>query len=240
MSVLLLRLAGPLQAWGSSSKFNTRSTDREPTKSGVLGMIASAMGRSRGESIDDLNDLRFGIRVDQEGELLRDFHMTHHPEDAKLIFVTDRHYLSDALFVVGLEGDDKLLHNIECAIKSPEYPLFLGRRACPPTVPIVLGVRCVSLLDALRNEPWMAADWYRKRDLPDVNLRIVIDALDSDEFPITARDRPISYSQTHRKHGLRNVVHCNAEPINNLLSKKLKPHTDHDSIATVKAFNGDE
>ena len=43
MAVLLLRLAAPLQAWGSSSKFIVRSTEREPTKSGVIGMIAAGL-----------------------------------------------------------------------------------------------------------------------------------------------------------------------------------------------------
>ena len=42
MATLLLRLAAPLQSWGSGSKFNIRSTEREPTKSGVIGMIAAA------------------------------------------------------------------------------------------------------------------------------------------------------------------------------------------------------
>jgi len=46
MSVLLLRLAGPLQSWGDSSRFATRGTRREPTKSGVIGMVAAALGRS--------------------------------------------------------------------------------------------------------------------------------------------------------------------------------------------------
>lgn len=239
MSTLLLRLAGPLQAWGSSSKFNTRGTNREPTKSGVIGMIASAMGRSRDENIEDLSCLRFGIRVDQEGEFLRDYHVVQNPA-AEDPFVTNRHYLSDALFIVGLEGNDDLLKDIECAMKSPEYPLFLGRRACPPTMPIVLGIRNIPMLDALRNEPWMAADWYRKKDSPHINLRIIVDALEWDELPITTRDLPISYSQSHRKHGLRNVVHCSTGPIDNPLSKKIKSRTDHDPIATVRAFNGGE
>ena len=39
MATLLLRLAAPLQAWGSDSKFETRKTNREPTKSGVIGLL---------------------------------------------------------------------------------------------------------------------------------------------------------------------------------------------------------
>ena len=42
MSVLLIRLKGPLQSWGSRSRFNLRSTEPYPTKSGVIGMIAAA------------------------------------------------------------------------------------------------------------------------------------------------------------------------------------------------------
>ena len=48
MATLLLRLAAPLQAWGSDSKFETRKTDREPTKSGVVGLLAAALGCAPG------------------------------------------------------------------------------------------------------------------------------------------------------------------------------------------------
>lgn len=47
MATLLLRLAAPLQSWGSDSKFETRKTDREPTKSGVVGLLAAALGLRR-------------------------------------------------------------------------------------------------------------------------------------------------------------------------------------------------
>ena len=75
MYTLLLRLAAPLQSWGVDSKYDIRRTQREPTKSGVIGLIASAMGRSREDSLEDLASLRFGVRVDQPGRLHRDFHM---------------------------------------------------------------------------------------------------------------------------------------------------------------------
>ena len=77
MSLLLLRLAGPLQSWGSASRFARRDTEREPTKSGVLGLLAAAQGRRRTDSIEDLLDLTFGVRVDQPGAVLQDFHTAH-------------------------------------------------------------------------------------------------------------------------------------------------------------------
>lgn len=50
MATLLLRLAAPLQSWGADSKFETRKTNREPTKSGVIGLLAAALGLRRDDA----------------------------------------------------------------------------------------------------------------------------------------------------------------------------------------------
>ena len=55
MSTLLLRLAGPLQSWGTDSKFEVRRTENEPSKSGVIGLVAAALGIRRNEEISELN-----------------------------------------------------------------------------------------------------------------------------------------------------------------------------------------
>ena len=115
MTTLLLRLAGPMQSWGIDSKVDVRSASAHPSKSGVIGMIAAAMGRSREDPLDDLRSLRFGVRVDQPGTLLRDYHTVHHQEIEKRAYITERYYLEDALFLVGLEGDDGLLETVDQA-----------------------------------------------------------------------------------------------------------------------------
>ena len=74
MSTLLMRLAAPLQSWGVDAKFDRRGTERTPTKSGVIGLVAASLGRRRNENVMDLQTLRFGVRVDREGVLLRDYH----------------------------------------------------------------------------------------------------------------------------------------------------------------------
>lgn len=76
MATLLLRLAAPLQSWGMDSKFETRKTNREPTKSGIIGLLSAALGlrRDETEEIEKLNQLRFAVRVDREGSLLIDYH----------------------------------------------------------------------------------------------------------------------------------------------------------------------
>ena len=104
MPVLLLRLAAPLQSWGVESKFDTRRTLGYPTKSGVIGLVASAMGRERTEPLDDLNELKIGIRVENEGRQIRDYHTANGEKTKK--YITHRFYLSDATFLVGLEHKD--------------------------------------------------------------------------------------------------------------------------------------
>lgn len=141
MATLLLRLAAPLQAWGADSKFETRKTAREPTKSGVIGLLAAALGLRRDETepLTRLAQLRFGVRVEREGQLLVDFHMARNEEKDRS-YVTYRHYLEDAVFLVGLESEDTaLLQELAEALTHPVFPLYLGRRACPPTLPLCLG-----------------------------------------------------------------------------------------------------
>lgn len=175
MATLLLRLAAPLQSWDVRSKFEIRQTEREPSKSGVIGLLACAMGirQEDQEALEELSRLEFGIRVDQEGQLLWDFHMVHayknrqdfHTgENHQHAYITERYYLADAVFLAGVSTDDVgLLDQLEEAVAHPAFPLCLGRRSCPPSLPILLGRRDCSLREALQQEPWQAAEWYRKR-----------------------------------------------------------------------------
>lgn len=207
MSTLLIRLAAPLQSWGAESKFEERrATMREPTKSGVIGMIAAALGREREEPIDDLSALKFGVRIDQPGYLLRDYH-TAKSSKGKVSYVTHRYYLADAVFLVGLEGDDNFLHTLDNALCSPIFPLYLGRRSCPPTGRISLGVHGKPIERALLDTPWQAGEQYQKRvassSVPHY-LTTVID--DSAIGNNRRRDKPTSFSQSHRKHSYRYVA----------------------------------
>lgn len=201
---LVLRLAAPFQAWGSESKFDIRKTGREPTKSGVVGMLTAAMGRRRDDSVEDLNSLRMGVRVDREGIILRDFHMARKIEAGKLkeSYLTNRYYLSDAVFVVGLEGEDRrFLEYLANQINYPSYPLFLGRRSCPPTLPIVLGVEEKRLEDALADVPNQDTSRGRKKD----KVRMIIEVRDLCEKKMTVQDVPVSFNPENRRYSYRNV-----------------------------------
>ncbi|NLU36782.1 MAG: type I-E CRISPR-associated protein Cas5/CasD [Clostridiales bacterium] len=208
MSTLLLRLAAPIQAWGVD-KFERRGTERIPTKSGVIGLLAAALGRRRNESIEDLSELCFGVRVDREGTLLRDFHTA---KSQKSAYVTYRYYLSDAVFLVGLEGDEILLNQIDYALHHPVFPLYLGRRSCPPEGKLSLGIRKgKTLIQALKEEPWQVSDRIKKTEDPEVRLRVILDADGDSANWFIQRDFPLSFDQSNRQYGFRRVIE--ADPV---------------------------
>ena len=161
MATLLLRLAGPMQSWGTTSRFDERDTQLEPSKSGVLGLVCAALGRDRAEPVADLAALSMGVRVEREGVPLRDYQTatgvviaSSGKPDLGRTVVSPRYYLSDAVFLVGLEGDRSLLVNIQQALASPVWPLALGRKSCVPSLPVYLP-------DGLSEQPLQAvlATW---------------------------------------------------------------------------------
>ena len=198
MSTLLLRFAGPLQAWGADSRFDVRRTNREPTKSGVIGLIASALGLRRDAPLDELSRLRFGVRVDREGVLLRDLHTVR--KDKNSSYMTTRYYLSDAVFLVGLYSDDEtLMQRLEHAVRNPAHPLFLGRRSCPPEGRVCLGLRQMPLEEALKSEPSLIPPKPSKPDEPQ-RARIV---LDDPRGTARLNDLPVSFSPYNRQYAYR-------------------------------------
>lgn len=182
MPTLLLRLSGPMQSWGTTSRFDERDTQLEPSKSGVLGLVCAALGRDRSEPVDDLAALRMGVRVDREGVLMRDYQTatgvlvaaTGKPDMGRTV-VSPRFYLSDAAFLVGLEGDDAaLLSSIYQALQQPFWPLALGRKSFPPGAPVYLpeGVMTDSLIQVLSTYPRIAEPQFEHRQQA---LRLVLE-----------------------------------------------------------------
>ncbi|MDR0991376.1 MAG: type I-E CRISPR-associated protein Cas5/CasD [Ruminococcus sp.] len=213
MAVLMLRLSAPLQSWGSGSKFDTRMTEREPTKSGVIGMLAAAFGyrRFEDEKIKELSKLRFGVKVIREGELAIDFQTVHSKKywddisagkipNGNGAYISRRYYLSDAIFAVGLEGDRELLEAAEYALTHPYFPLYLGRKSCPPVGKVVIGITDSDLLTALQNY---------SDDTKISGTRILTETTNGG---YTVKDEPITFNRTHRKYASRQV---NAVYINN-------------------------
>lgn len=239
MKTLLLRLSAPMQAWGDESNFDYRRTRREPTKSGVIGMVASAMGRKRSENLSDLNVLRFGIRVDREGSNISryDFQISHVPKrerkngnyiqlkngeyqiKEKKTSLTYRYYLYDAAFLVGLEGNDDLVKQAKEALQSPAWPLFLGRRSCPPAGQVVLGIRDFPLEKALKEEPL-----FDNAVPQNGTLRFLIeDGMEGGFY--YQKDDPVSYDQRKRMFSLRKV--------NEFFASVAESSSEHDPLSLL-------
>lgn len=211
MTVLLLRLAGPLQSWGSASRFSRRETEAFPTKSGVIGLIAAALGVRRNESLAQFEGLRFGVRIDQSGTLLRDFH-TAHNERGDSMPLSHRFYLQDAVFLAAIEdsGSDRP-DRYRQALQNPYFPLFLGRRSCPPDGPVQTWIREDGLEEALSSLPWVISErqqcwvlrWHNDSSHRKAEIIVEDSSMDdnepSDGFVNVLNDEPVSFDPRNRQ-----------------------------------------
>lgn len=210
MSCLLLVLSGPAQSWGIQSRFSAvRDTGTEPTKSGVIGLLAAALGRDRSAAIDDLGRLRMAVRVDVEGTVTSDYHTALDiiSADAKSkdrSVVSQRYFLCDATFTVALEHQDTgFLDHLDHSLRHPYWPLYLGRRAFPPATPIPRGVTPQSLDDTLATAPWAEPSPRRRQrtrerldDGATIELRTLTET-DPSSATTYRNDQPVSF-RPHR------------------------------------------
>lgn len=228
MTTLVIPLRGPMQAWGGSSRFARRETGPVPTKSGIVGLLGAALGRRRTDPIEDLARLHFGVRTDQQGTLERDFQTAQPPGEShsKLSY---RFYLADALFLAAVEGPDEVIAGLAEALLQPTFPLFLGRRSCPPAGPIRGEVVDTPMPELLRNHPWQAAEWYRRRQSRRVSLPIARDSLPGEDTHEVVRDLPVSFDPRHRDYGWREVLHERTPQFDNPLGKPAV----HDPLALL-------
>ncbi len=212
-SVLTLRLAGPLQAWGASARFARRTTENAPTKSGVIGLLAAARGLARDADQSELAALRFGVRIDQQGTRIRDFQTAHHFDTGASMPLSERFYLADAVFVAAVQGEAALITDLFDAVKAPAYLPYLGRRSCPPAGPVELDVHHDTSLDrVLQDERWRASEWYqrKRRDEATVRLPVLAEPAVGTSAGVAGadswRDQPVSFDPRHRRHALRIIV----------------------------------
>lgn len=154
---LALLLDGPMQSWGHASRFDRRTTALHPTRSGIVGLIAAAMGIDKHAPDESeqlgrlepliLTTLQLG-RLDRRGETmpirrLEDYHTvtgirraSGKVEDDATV-QTYRHYLLDARFAVLIEGPALLLEEIATALRDPKWGVWFGRKSCLPATPVL-------------------------------------------------------------------------------------------------------
>lgn len=216
MSTLLLRLVGPMQSWGTTSRFDQRDTGKEPSKSGVVGLLAAALGidREYWTDLEPLTRLFMGVRHDRPGLPKRDYQTAGCAATDTIIrangtpskdgVVSHRFYLADAAFLVALEGDDReLLNKAHNKLKDPTWPLALGRKSYLPAEPIWIkeGIQEAPLLDTLKSYPWIGT-LRRWEEKPPEQLLVSLDS--EDGSGVLKMDQPLS-SFAERRFGARFV-----------------------------------
>jgi CRISPR system Cascade subunit CasD len=232
MPTLLMRLEGPMQSWGTQSRFTVRDTGLEPSKSGVIGLCCAALGidREDDEALALIAQARMGVRIDHPGSLERDYHTVGGGTPPGLdrygvykastkpgskatgdTVPSTRYYLAGASFLVGLEHDDPaLLQRIDAALGAPRWPLFLGRKSHVPSKPVRVpsGVCASGLLEALAGEPWTPLGAVTEP--PSEGLRLVVEfapaEAEVEEGTLQVRqDQPLSFRNGARRFALRRV-----------------------------------
>jgi CRISPR system Cascade subunit CasD len=216
MSVLLMRLAGPMQSWGTRSRFSQRDTGLEPSRSGVIGLLCAALGRPREASLDDFRPLKMAVRVDREGRLMRDYHTAQNVRRAdptkgtQDTVLSERFYVADADFLVGLEGDRAFLERLDAALRRPVWPLCLGRKAFLAALPVVPAdpvreaIADDPLMETLGSFPWRQR--HRHDKPPDNPLRGITEVDYGTGEP--RQDVPLSFVSRDRRFGVRHVKDC--------------------------------
>ncbi|MBS1705477.1 MAG: type I-E CRISPR-associated protein Cas5/CasD [Armatimonadetes bacterium] len=211
-AVLLLRLQSPLQSWGYRSRFRDRDTGTEPTKSGVVGLLCCALGRDRSEPLDDLAGLKMDVCILSEGQPLAEFQTagggsfrgsekyfapTSSGATSKNPVVMTKHYLADAEFLVALTGPENLITELKTALHDPVWPLALGRKSCPPAMPLVIETQTDDAESAF-------CEYLGPRS---AEATWCVFELEMGDFQGESRqDVPIAWPDTfHREYGIRYV-----------------------------------
>lgn len=249
-----------MQSWGSRSKFNQRDTEMFPTYSGVIGLIACAMGISRDnkEALRELTSLKMSVRIDQPGILRSDWQVAHTQKvvinskrkydslehelvselDKKATYTGKRQYLSDAKFVVALSGEDELVEKAAAAIKAPKWAIYLGRKSFVPDHPPYLDlVDSADVLNIFSEFPWMASESYMKRHQSNVIELWVDSRIEVDGEPIASyirKDMPVSFACERREY-LSHVMNEFLIPVGE--ENNINRPVQHDPIGFLIDFN---
>ena len=191
---LILKLQGPMQAWGGHTYENYRPTELFPTRSALVGLVGACLGIRRAQRADlkALSEsFRMAVRVDRreraDGEVLHVAKVTdfHTVENARKVdgkpepfpVVSRREYLCDAQFTVALEFGDGGAYDLETirrGLQVPRFTPYLGRRSCPLGRPLLETVLTAEdLHDALAKVPPRCGTVYGELEAQGLNrLRV--------------------------------------------------------------------
>ncbi|PID49822.1 MAG: type I-E CRISPR-associated protein Cas5/CasD [Proteobacteria bacterium] len=156
---LVFQLYAPLAAWGEQAVGQERPSADHPSRSALLGLLAAALGIDRQDNMSQQQlskSVKFGVKLLTPGLLLRDFHTIQMPpenkkarhrktrrdelqEDKLGTLLSFRSYLQNSVAIVAIwleQVQHYDLPKLQQALERPHYHLYLGRKSCPPAVPM--------------------------------------------------------------------------------------------------------
>lgn len=149
--LLILRLEGALQSWGENAKWDFRDSSTMPTKSGIVGLLGCAMGLERNSEVlvELARSLTIAVRADRPGVKFVDFQTvqgdplmaaTGKPKTTGNTILSPHAYLQDACFTIFIDTTPEWRERIIAALEAPRWCMYLGRKNCVPSRPILAHV----------------------------------------------------------------------------------------------------
>ena len=158
-----LCLSGMMQGYSESRFIFKRETKSVPTQRAVIGMIAAAEGILR-DDVEALENLKNKL-IESTGTIstkLTDFQTVRPVENSKLSklagvckekpFLTasgshkealplfEKEYITNGNFTVYVAGEENEIMKAAEALQRPVFPVYLGRKCCPPAQPVFGGL----------------------------------------------------------------------------------------------------
>lgn len=188
MDFLVFRLYAPLAAWGGIAVGQERPSDAYPGKSAIVGLLGAALGIRRDEDARLAalaGGYGYGVRVEADGVVLRDYHTAQVPSRVDLkgrphrtrrdelappravlnTILSFREYRCDALSTVALwsrAAAPYALDALAAALRRPRFVLSLGRKSCAPSLPLEPQIVAAATFDAALDSARFAGDlWLR-------------------------------------------------------------------------------
>jgi CRISPR system Cascade subunit CasD len=185
-SFLVFQLYGPMASWGEVAVGEVRASALHPTRSALLGLLAAALGLRRSDR-DGLSalaaELRFAVRMESAGVPLTDYHTAQlgvprrgrldvtradqlrDRRDQLQTLLSTRDYRCDGFWRVATwllfpHSARWSLPALRAALEEPVFPLYLGRKSCPPSLPLAPRVvPAASFAEALVPSPDQASQF---------------------------------------------------------------------------------
>ncbi|MGW7529820.1 type I-E CRISPR-associated protein Cas5/CasD [Streptomyces sp. NPDC054783] len=232
MNGILLRVAAPLMSFGEHAAFHYRDTLAFPTRSALIGLFAAADGRPREHALTPdpttgatpYADCEITVRIDRPGTRHTDYHTVgggrphkqglrtskgdyRAQKDSTLI--SHRVYLADAVFTVAVCAPDPLLDHLTDRLEQPAFAPYLGRRACIPDEPLVLGGPHPDAVGELLRRVPLSLPAPPPSGQSTVSVDFVWEKSPTDPAAAFSHreiaDVPVDFTPTHRFHHTRRV-----------------------------------